>query len=183
MNIQSKNNLRHIHYLDHSIQKWLLIALITMEVMIVVIAMWALHGYLNDVIEQEMYHIHFSGHQSVFSHLFNEGIKILGVVLLVNLAAVVLVDRIWAYWVNGILDSLMTLMDASVKLDFTKKNHIPCNHTVLVHAVTWRNAELVRIEGLRQDIHRLPFELPTAAKEHEEITACLKKITDALSAA
>lgn len=182
MNIQSKNYHRRIHYLDHSIQKWLLVALITMEVMLVVIAMWVLHQTLNDAIDQELYRVHFANHQSVFGHLLNEGMKILGAVLLVNMVALVLVDRLWAYWVNSILRSLMALMDASLQLDFSEKNHIPCNHAVLVHAVAWRYAECIRIEGLRHDIHTLPSALPENAKAREEIAAGLKKIIAALPA-
>lgn len=183
MNVQSKNNHRHIHYIDHSIQKWLLIALVTMEVMLVVITMSILYKTLSDVIDQELYHVHFAGHLSVFSHLLNEGVKMLGVVLLVNLVALVLADRIWAYWVNDILRSLMTLIDASIQLDFSKKTHIPCNHAVLVHAAAWRDAELLRIEGLRHDIHTLPSALPATEKEREETAAILKKIIDTLPAA
>lgn len=183
MNIQSKNHHRHIHYLDHSIQKWLLVGLVTMEVMLVAIAMWILYITLSDVIEQEMYHVHFAGDPSVFSHLLNEGMKMLGVILLVNLVALVVVDRIWAYWVNGILRSLMTLIDASIQLDFSEKSHILCNHTVLMHAMAWRYAEFFRIQGLRHDIHTLPSVLPATAKEREDIAAGLKKIMDALPAA
>lgn len=171
-----KNNHRHIHYIDHGIQKWLLAALVTMEIMLVVIAMWMLYNTLSEAIDQEMYQVHFAGHLSAFSHLLNEGMKMLGIVLLVNLVALVVADLIWAYWVNGILRNLMALMDASLHLDFSKKNHIPCNHTVLVHAVAWRDAELLRIEGLRHDIHTLPSALPATEKEREETAAILKKI-------
>lgn len=182
MNSQRKNNLRRIHYLDNSIQKWLLVALVTMEVMLIVVAMWMLNKALSDVIDQQMYQVHLSDKQSVFSHLLNEGMKILGVVFLVNLLALLVADRIWAYWVSGIFHNLMALINASLHLDFSDKSQISCNHDVLVHAMAWREAEFSRIEGLRHDIHALPFALPASAKERENIAAGLKKIMDALPA-
>ena len=183
MNNGTGNYHRHIHYLDHRIQQWLLIALVTMEVLLVAISMWVLYGTLSNVIDQELYHVHFSGHSSVFTPLLNEGMKILGVVLLVNLVVLVLADRIWAYRVNNILRGLMTLMNASRQLDFSEKGHVHCNHPVLVHAMTWRYTEFFRIEGFRHDIQTLPSSLPETEKEREEIAVMLKKITTALPAA
>lgn len=182
MNIQSRNHHRHIHYLDNRIQKGLLIALVSMEIMLVVIAMWLLHGTLSDAIEQQMYQVHFTSHRSIFSILFTECVKILGVFLLVNLAALLLAERIWAYWVNGILRNLMTLTEAALHLDFSEKSHISCNHPVLMQAMAWRYAEFFRIEGVRQDIHTLPSALAASAKEREDTAASLKKIIAALPA-
>lgn len=176
------NNQRRIHYLDHSIQKWLLVALVAMEVMLVAIAMWMSYEAFSDVVDQEIYHVHFAGQPSAFGRLLDEGMKILGMFLLVNLAMLVLADRIWAYRVNGVLRSLMVLVDASLQLDFSKKNHVPCNHDVLMHAVMWRDAELLRIKELRQDIHALPATLPETAEERQNVAAGLKKVLAALPA-
>lgn len=180
MSDRMKNNQRRIRYLDRNIQKWLLIGLVTMEVALVSIAMWVLYKTSVNIIDEAIYHVHFAGHSSIFGHLLNEGIKMLGVVFLVNLIALVLADRIWAYQVNHIIRNLMSLMNDSLKLDFSEKDSVQCNHTVLVHATSWRQTESARIEKLRHDIQALPASLPKTEKEREEIAALLEKITSRL---
>lgn len=179
MSARPGKNQRHIHYLDLSIQKWLLVALVAMEVALTVIATWMLYKALGEAIDQDLYRIHLADKLSVFGYLLREGMKMLGVILLVNVAALILADRVWAYGVNRILRSLTALIDAALQLDFSAKAHIPCNHAVLVQALAWRNAERVRIEGIRHDISTLP-DLPATTKEREEVADRLKKILGAL---
>lgn len=179
MSARPGKNQRHIHYLDLSIQKWLLVALVAMEVALTVIATWMLYKALGEAIDQDLYRIHLADKLSVFGYLLREGMKMLGVILLVNVAALILADRVWAYGVNRILRSLTALIDAALHLDFSEKVHVPCNHAVLVQGLAWRNAERVRIEGIRRDISTLP-DLPATTKEREEVADRLKKILDAL---
>lgn len=172
---------RHIKYLDQSIQKWLLISMVAMEAILGMIALWLLYTGFGEAIDQNLYRIHQSDNTSVFSQLLTQGLKVLGYIVLVNFAALFIADRIWAFYVNGILRSLMALMTASRKLDLSEKPEIRCNHDVLAQALAWRRGEFDRAEQLRKSIRNLPSSLPASEEGRAAIRADLNKIRDELA--
>ena len=154
--------------------------MVTMEVILSVIALFALYSALGEAIDQNLYRIHQAETMNLFAQLFTQGMRVLGWILLVNFVALLLADRIWTFYVNCILDSLMTLMSASQRLDFSEKKGIRCNHDVLAQALAWRHSEYCRINELRENIRVLPSLLPASEKERAAASAGLKKVLDVL---
>lgn len=179
MNTSTKHNRRHIHYVDHTLQKWLLQALIAMEAVLVSLAIWTLYKALGTIIDEEMYRIHYSSNTQILPLLIKEGSVVLGWMLLINLLALFAADRIWAIYVHNILKKLTRLMLASHNLEFTNHDAIRSNHAVLEQALTWRNAEAQRLEKARNIILTLPPALPSSAEARAELTARLKQLQPA----
>lgn len=174
MNSPTPPNRRHIHYVDHTLQKWLLLALIVMEAVLVSLAIWALYQALDTIIEEEMYRVHYSTGTGVLPLLIKEGSAVLGWMLLVNLMALFVADRIWAIFVQDILKKLNQLMRASQDLDFAGHDRIRSNHAVLAQALSWRDTTRQRLEQRRGLILSLPPALPASAQARAELAARLK---------
>jgi hypothetical protein len=172
----TRQNRRHIHYVDHTLQKWLLQALIVMEGVLVSLAIWALYKALGTIIDHEMYRIHYSANTEVLPLLIKEGSVVLGWMLLVNLLALFTADRIWAFFVQDILKKLTRLMQASRDFDFTSQDAIRSNHTVLEQASAWREVEAQRLKKDRAIILSLPSALPASAEARTELAAVLEQL-------
>ena len=176
MNSAIKQHRRHIHYVDHTLQKWLLLALVVMEAILVSLAIWALYTALGTIIDEEMYRIHYSANTRLLPLLIKEGSVVLGWMLLVNLLALFIADRIWAIFVHGILKKLARLMLASQNLDFTNHDNILSNHTVLEQAQMWRSTEAMRLKKRRGIILSLPRALPASAEARAKLAAKLEQL-------
>ena len=96
MSASKKQDRRHIHYVDHTLQKWLLLALVVMEAVLVSLAIWALYKALGTIIDEDMYRVHYSASTQLLPLLIKEGSVVLGWMLLANLLALFVADRIWA---------------------------------------------------------------------------------------
>jgi hypothetical protein len=175
MNSFGKNR-RHIHYVDHTLQKWLLQALIVMETVLVALAIWALYRALDTIIDEEMYRIHYSGNTEVLPLLIKEGSIVLGWMLLVNLLALFAADRIWAFFVQDILKKLTRLMLAAQDFDFSSQSTVHSNHLVLEQALTWREAEAQRLKKDREIISSLAAALPASAEERAKLVDALSRL-------
>lgn len=174
MNSPTAPNRRHIHYVDHKLQKWLLLALIVMEAVLVSLAIWAMYRALDTIIGEEMYRVHYSTGTGVLSLLIKEGSAVLGWMLLVNVMAIFVADRIWAIFVQGILKQLSQLMRASQDLDFASQDHIRSNHAVLTQALSWRDTTRQRLVQRRALILSLPPALPASAEARAELAVRLR---------
>ena len=174
MNSPTHPNRRRIHYVDHRLQKWLLMALIVMEAVLVSLAIWALYRALDTLIDEEMYRVHYSTDTQVLPLLIKEGSAVLGWMLLVNVLALLAADRLWAALVHNILKKLDRLMQASRQLDFSPQDMIGDNHAVLEQALTWRQAQARRLGTRRAIISSLPATLPASAEARAELLARLK---------
>jgi hypothetical protein len=93
--------------------------------------------------------------------------------LLLNLVALILADRVWAFYVQGILRKLGQLMTATGRLDFSVQEADSFNHAVLERAQSWRDAEAARLGQLRERIRQLPAQLPTGPQEREALAQAL----------
>lgn len=144
---------RKIHYVDHTIQKWLLIALVALEVLLVSAALWGLYRELSSVIEQNIYRIHYTDNQRIFPLLLKNSVYVLGAMLAANAAALLIADRIWAYYVNAILRAFSSLMARTGKLDFMDDADSSARqHETVERALAWRKAERIRCRKIREKI-------------------------------
>lgn len=150
---------RTIRYIDGAIQKWMLVGLVVMELLLTAGLLWILYQDLVQVIDENLYRIHQTDHESIFPLMLAEGAKILGYAFAVNVVAISLADRIWAFYVNRVVSRLSILMQLSRSLDW-RENDIGATHSVLVIALAWRYAERFRCSELRETVSELPDTLP-----------------------
>lgn len=172
------NGRRRIRYVDHMIQKWLLVALVVMESALIAIAMWALYRALSDAVEENLYRIHFSADAGVLPRFFTEGVRILLVIGVVNVAAIVAADRIWAAYVHRIVRQLDGMVHAAQQLDFSAQREQGAHHAVLEQARTWRAEQADRLRKLRATTRLLPATLPVTDAERDAAAALLKRMRE-----
>ncbi|MES2149428.1 MAG: hypothetical protein V4508_06505 [Pseudomonadota bacterium] len=171
-------NRRRLRLLDHTLQQSLLIALVLLETVLVALAIWKLNQVLGRIVEENMYRIHFSARVSVLALLLSEGTPVLLAMLGVNCLALVLADRIWAWYVGGILRALGGLMEASSALDFSVPQPSSLHHMVLERASDWRQHEARRLARLRTAIGALPPELPATQAQRAALGSTLASLAD-----
>ncbi len=171
-------NRRRIHLVDHVLQKYLLGALVIMEIGVAALAIWALYQALGEIVDENMYRIHFSGDANMLSLMMREGLRVLGGILLVNLLALIVADRIWAYYVDGIVRQLAGLMRASNQLDFSAQGPVSFQHAVLDQALAWRAAESAHLVQVRARIRQLPAHLPARQPERDALAQALAALQD-----
>ena len=135
---------RKIHYIDHVLQKWLLIALVVLEVIVLSVAGLILYLRLNAIVDESLYRIHFDNQPSMFSVLLKESLMILGGLVVANLLALFVADRIWSHYVRSIVLVLRGLLMSSRELDFRADHDVPQRHKVVTLALDWRHAERAR---------------------------------------
>ncbi|MDP2369655.1 hypothetical protein [Rhodoferax sp.] len=157
-------NKRHIVLVDHALQRSLLVALVVLEVLVVASAIAVLYQALANIADENLYRIHFSGELSVLSLLLREGLHVLAGMLAVNLLALIVADRVWAFYVNRILRNLDRLMSASEQLDFRSQAPSAFDHAVLAQAVAWRVNAAAQLAQARLALHELPAQLPEPAQ-------------------
>lgn len=154
------NRRRRLRIVDDMLQKWLLVALVIMESVLVTAAIWFLYRALDAAVDENLYRVHFSGSVDMLTLLVREGLPVIGVLLLANLGALMVADRIWICYVNNILAHLRALIGASENLDLRPLPPPPVSHAVLDQAVQWREGEAQFMAQVREAVAALPQELP-----------------------
>jgi len=169
---------RRTHYVDHILQKWLLLALVLLECTLTALAIWGLYRVLGDLVEDNMYRIHFSPDDNMLRDFAIAGAKILAATGVVNFIAIVLADRIWAVYVNGIVRSLDKVMLAAQGLDLTAQQGVRRTHAVLDRVLRWQRTEGLRLRRIRHSLRRLPDSLPQSDADRADAAAHLRMIRD-----
>lgn len=157
---------RKVKYIDHAIQKWLLIALVVLELIVLSVAGAVLYFRLNSIVEENLYRIHLDTQHSMLSVLLIESLWIIGGMIVVNLLALFAADRIWVRYVNGILADLRRLLSSIRELDFRNASaDVHQRHEVLALSLAWRKAERARHVALRKSIDLLATQSSSNAEE------------------
>lgn len=167
---------RRIHYVDHVLQKWLLVALVALETLLTGMAIWGLYWVLAGIIDDSMYRIHFSPDENMLRRFFIEGALILGATGVVNLTALIVADRIWAAYVRSIVRGLDKLTHAAQRLDLAPQRGVRRTHAVLDQALRWRRSEALRMKRIRHSVSHLPEQLPNTPEARAAAAAHLKII-------
>ncbi|HEY3328172.1 MAG TPA: hypothetical protein VGK14_13540 [Novimethylophilus sp.] len=175
-----KQYRRKIHYIDFVLQKRLLIALVALEVILLCIAGGVLYFRLQALVDENLYHIHFGDQPSIFYELFSESLLILGVLVAVNLVALLIADRIWAHYVNGIMSCLRSLLSRTRELDLRPDAAAPHRHKVLELALAWRETERARHLALRTLVERADSAAGVVPMPIEEYRAYLHAMREQL---
>lgn len=171
---------RKIHYIDFIVQKRLLIALVVLEGTLLCSAGAVLYYRLHSIVDENLYRIHFADQPSMFHVLFSESLLILGVLLAVNLVALLIADRIWAHYVTGIMSCLRGLLSRTLELDLRPDTAAPHGHKVLELALAWRETERNRHLVLRALFDRAESAAGAVPLQVEEYRACLLAMREQL---
>jgi hypothetical protein len=151
---------RRLHIVDRVLQKWLLVALVVMQSVLVAAAIWFLYLKLDAAVDENLYRIHFGAGTDMLSLLVREGLSVLGAMLLANATALLVADRIWVWYVNRILRHLGALVGSAARLDLRRLPRPDVGHAVLDQATRWRAGEAAHLARARAAIAALPDDLP-----------------------
>jgi len=143
---------RKIHYVDHAVQKWLVAALLALEVILVSAALWMIYIHLSEIIDQNLYRIHQHDGPSMFSQLLGETLTVLAGLVAANVLALLIADRIWGSYLHSILAPFGVMMARVEALDFGEDQPLPRSHETLELALAWRSMERLRCKNIRDEI-------------------------------
>lgn len=152
MNTQVK---RKIHYIDAAVQNRLLIAFVSLEVLLIGAGMIVLYLDLRQVIDDNLFRIHFAARVPLSTLLFREAMQAVAVLIGTNVAALFLARWLWLRYLDSILCPLSGLLARTGELDFTRDETFSQQHAVLVLAATWRETERKRCTDIRAEISSL----------------------------
>ena len=141
---------RKIHYIDHVLQKRMLIALVVLEVIVLSAAGSILYWRLSQIVDDSVYRIHFDGQPSMFSILLKESLWVLAGLVAANVLALFVADRIWVRYVRSIVIVLRDLLTQSRDLDFRDDADMLQRHKVVSLALGWRSQERARLQRLQR---------------------------------
>lgn len=157
MNQTPKSNLvkRRIIYVDDKVQKGLLIALVTLEVLLIAVTLWVLYVQMGEVVDANLYRVHFSDKPNVYPLLLK---TILGGVIgmiAINVLVLWIAGWVWMRHVNSIIKPFRELVGKVEALDFSEDAaaHVP--HQVVDLALSWRRTKRQRLLKLRTEIAKL----------------------------
>lgn len=168
LNTQPAAIRRRTIYVDRAIQKWLLIALVTFEIVLVSAALWLLYLQLNAMVEDNLYRIHFSGEANIDPALLRNMLLGLGGLVAINIAVLLMVDWFWTRHINSILQPLIKLLNKVEVLNFSEDEPVEKSHKVVEFAHVWRNNERQRLFKLRTEIAKLDVSGDASAAQAKE---------------
>lgn len=152
---------RSRHYVDFVIQLWMLIALIVMEVLLVAAGVTYLYFSFNKILEAGLYRIHHTGHPSSLSQMLIESGMVIITMVVVNLIALIIADRIWVRYVRSILESFLDLGYRTIAFDLRPDDNPAiarrrAHHRVIDLMVAWRDHEFKRATHIRSALDQIP---------------------------
>ena len=167
---------RRTVYVDGAVQKWLLIALVALEILLISAALWVLYLQLSELLEANLYRSHFSDKPHVYPLLFKNALIGLGGLVAINIVVLWVADRLWSRHVNSILRPVLELLGKVEGLDFAEASPPAASHRVIGLAYRWRKAERERLLRLRAEIARLEASDISSAANQEHTRAVLTAI-------
>ncbi len=145
---------RRRHYLDRSLQGWMLAALVLMETALFTLMLILLYQQLSIAVESQLYSAHMDPAAGK-AGLLDITLRLLGLVVLVNLIAVFLADRVWQRQIDRVTGQLRHILSRAGSLDFRGDCRPLTNHAVLTAACRWYRTEADRARKVRQQLAEL----------------------------
>ena len=164
---------RRRYFIDRIIQGRLLISLILLELLIFGTAMWFVYADLQHHIDTNLYRIHQVQLDSL-PVLINSLMHIIPWIILVNVLAIIFVDKIWAGYVRKIVFELENIFADLKHLNIKQPVKIKGEHQVITQAKNYLLNEQQRNQSIRELVNALPKELNTQDKSN------LKQVNDNL---
>ncbi|MDO8413154.1 MAG: hypothetical protein Q7S51_05110 [Gallionellaceae bacterium] len=152
-------NKRHIIYVDHALQKWLLVVLIALEIVLITGTLWMLYLQLTSVVETHLFRAHSAAKPDIYP-LLKTGLIGLSWLIIFNVLSLWIADRIWSRQINSILQPFTELVGKIEQLDFSEValHDIALGaqpHPVIELTHAWRTAERERLRNIRTAIAQL----------------------------
>ncbi len=144
-----------MHYVDRSVQRSLLVAMVALEVVLVAAATWQLHWHLNELIEESLYRVHLADAGPTLVQLTTEAAGVLSMFIAVNVVALLLAEGIWSRHENLVLRKFTALIDKTRRLDFSRDTEPLRRHEVIAAVLAWREAERARLSAIRERVGKL----------------------------
>lgn len=141
-------------YIDRALQGPLLAALLLFELLLLVGALLALQHNLSAAIEEQIYRAHqlpTSSNPLLIRELAWVSLWLVGI----NVAAIMLMGRLWSGMVRRVVDPLQRLLLAVARLDLRPQDELCGEHQVLRQAEAWLRHERERCTQLQAIAARL----------------------------
>lgn len=171
---------RRLLYVDGSIQRSLLFAMMVLEVALVATSIWLLHWRLVHFIDNSMYRMHAAQEGLTLMRLAQEGFPVLVLFVVVNLMALTLVAGLWSARENLVLQDFIKLMEKTRELDFSSDPEPRRQHEVLKLATAWRALERARFAALREQLANLESAQPSD-QSLQDLRVALTRLNQLLS--
>ena len=146
---------RRLQYVDSSVQRSLLMTLVSLEVVLVAALTWLAQWRLNDLIEDSLYRVHLDQTGSALIQLLQEGSWVLGPFVVVNVLALLAAEGIWSHHENLVIQDFAALIGKTRGLDFSKDAETRRQHEVLTLAMSWRARERTRFAAIHEQVVKL----------------------------
>jgi len=156
-------------YVDHALQRGLLVALVALEMLSIAVAIAALYVTLDGIIDANAWRVHFRGPADGLPAFLAAGVKVIIGIGVVNFIAIVVADRLWAWYVERIVGQLGILVRPVARLDLSPRPAARGAHAVLDRAADWRDDEAARLAAIRAVTRSLPASLPATVAEREQV--------------
>lgn len=156
-NREKTNNRRKIKYLDKDTQGHLMILLITLEIVMVTIAMCYLYFSFNSIFEESLYQIHKSSEEPFYQRLLIEMAWVVATMSLVNFIALFVANYIWIRHINKIINYLRATMRCAknLTLQFPSNDNVP-EHDLTEQLNFWQENEIIRAKKIEQIVKQMP---------------------------
>ena len=151
---------RKTRYVDETLQKWLLVGLVALEAGLVGGLAWLMRWQLNQTIEQNLYRVHQADAGSLLGQLLHQAVPLVGLFLLANALALVLVHLVWRRYLHAMLRRFMTLIGKTRRLDFSlDPSKTRYRYGLLTLTEAQRTKERHRLVSIREQMDRLEAEV------------------------
>lgn len=171
---------RRRYYVDSSLQRSLMVAMVALEVFLVALSIWLAHWQLIELIDQSMYRMNVAHTGPTLMRLAEKGFVVLGLFAVVNVVALMVAAKIWSRHENLVLQDFAKLIAKTRALDFSGDPQTCRQHQVLALASTWRALEQARFAAVRELVARLDGTNP-AGESLREIRAAVTRLNKLLS--
>ena len=175
MSNQYKNRRRQF-YVDRVLQGRFLVGLISLEVLLIGVGLVVVYQNMNAAVEMQLFQAH-APTKSDSSLLVGELLRVMPWILIANVVAVLIANRIWAGYISSIIGDLRQMLSLAAKLDFRDlSGQIEGNHEVLLKGLEWMRRERERNQELKALIAQLKGDTDPI-----EVKKVLGRVKDTLS--
>ncbi|MFZ5523863.1 MAG: hypothetical protein ACOY9D_07250 [Pseudomonadota bacterium] len=146
---------RRIIYVDEKVQKGLLIALVSFEILLIAGTLWMLYLQMSEIVDANLYRVHFSEKPDIYPLLLKTALIGVAGLAAINVLVLWVASWVWARQVASILKPFRELISKVEALDFREDAPMAIPHKVAELALTWRHSKRQDLLKLREEIARL----------------------------
>jgi len=146
---------RRTIYLDDKIQKGLLVALVTLEILLIAGTLWMLYVQMSEIVDADLYRVQFSGKPNIYPLLLKTALIGVTGLIVINILVLWVAGWVWTRYIDSILKPFRNLIGKVEALDFREDAPLDIPHEVVSLALAWRLSRRQDLLKLRQEITRL----------------------------